>query len=210
MPLPGLRALKNASGLSWGQLALLCGLNSRAISSYANGVNNAGTEAAERIARALGTTVEALRELPAEGPALDTVEATPADRRRAAVEAAKKRPRVGVCGHKLAADNDNAYCSPCAKEWFDENLGGTLPGWPRVTTQGRHRRDAVYVALPGLDAARKAAGLTKLELARRVGSSDRTVGKWCAGETRVPEGALPSVVEALGCSLNDLKWGEKS
>lgn len=54
-----------------------------------------------------------------------------------------------------------------------------------------------------LKAARKAAGLSQVELAARIGCNQKDVARWEAG--REPKAlTLKKLAQALGCSMDDL------
>jgi DNA-binding XRE family transcriptional regulator len=77
-----------------------------------------------------------------------------------------------------------------------------------VTAQENIRRSAAFrdrlatvagqeVLGPKLRALRLAAGLTKTELARRIGVSDDTIRRWELGHNRLPWEAVPKLAAAL-------------
>lgn len=54
-----------------------------------------------------------------------------------------------------------------------------------------------------LKAARKAAGLTQVELAEKVGCKQKDISRWENGRPMTAE-TLKKLAKALGCSMDDL------
>lgn len=54
-----------------------------------------------------------------------------------------------------------------------------------------------------LKAARKAAGLTQVELAEKVGCKQKDISRWENGRPTTAE-TLKKLAQALGCSMDDL------
>lgn len=54
-----------------------------------------------------------------------------------------------------------------------------------------------------LRAARKAAGLTQVELAEKVGCKQKDISRWENGRPMTAE-TLKKIANALGCSMDDL------
>jgi transcriptional regulator with XRE-family HTH domain len=55
-----------------------------------------------------------------------------------------------------------------------------------------------------LKAARKAAGLTQVELADKVGVTQRDVSRWETGRREPGVLTVKKMAQALGCSMDDL------
>ena len=62
--------------------------------------------------------------------------------------------------------------------------------------------------LPGIQARRKALGLSQAELAEAVGCTFQAVGMWERGETLPAADRLPEIARALRCSIDELYTGE--
>lgn len=55
-----------------------------------------------------------------------------------------------------------------------------------------------------LRAARKAAGLSQVELAEKVGCTQKDVCRWETEEREPKASTLKKLADALGCSMDDL------
>ena len=56
----------------------------------------------------------------------------------------------------------------------------------------------------GLEARRKAAGLTQVTLAQALGVSQSSIAAWEAGSYYPTADKLPASAAALGCTIDDL------
>lgn len=56
----------------------------------------------------------------------------------------------------------------------------------------------------GLEARRKAAGLTQAALAHVIGVSQSSIASWEAGSYYPTADKLPAIAEALSCTIDDL------
>lgn len=55
-----------------------------------------------------------------------------------------------------------------------------------------------------LRAARKAAGLSQVELAQIIGTTQKDISRWENGQREPLASTLKKLAQALGCSMDDL------
>ncbi len=55
-----------------------------------------------------------------------------------------------------------------------------------------------------IKAMRKAAGLTQMDLAEKIGVGQPTIAMWENGVAMPTSSRLPHIAEVLGCSIDDL------
>lgn len=55
-----------------------------------------------------------------------------------------------------------------------------------------------------LKAARKAAGLTQVQLAEKAGCTQKDVSRWENGQREPVASTLKKLAQAIGCSMDDL------